>query len=98
MSDGIGKLLKGTLSAITLGTSDMLLGGLEQDMPTAPEQKDIQTGSVASTKGAGSFDEEKDAKGSARKTARKGTSQFRIPLANVKSGAKVSGGSSGLKI
>lgn len=96
MSDGIGKLAKGMLSAVTLGTSDMLLGGLEADMPTAPEQKAMDTGNVVASKGAGSFDEEAGAKSNARKTARKGTSQFRIPLVS-KAGAKT-GGSSGLKI
>lgn len=98
MSDGLNKILKGGASVLTLGMSDLLLGGLDApDMPDAPKQSEQQTGNVVASKGAESFDEEAGAKGNARKTARKGTSQFRIPLANVNAGAKTTG-SSGLKI
>lgn len=95
---GLGDVLKGGLSVLTLGASDMLLGGLKADMPQAPTGPDsIQTGQTVASKGAGTLDEEEDAKKNARKTARKGTSKFRIPLANVTTGVK-SGGGSGLKI
>jgi hypothetical protein len=95
---GLGSVFKGALSAITLGGSDLLLGGLEAKMPDAPTQPEsIQTGQQVAQKAGGSFDEEADAKSKARQTARKGTSKFRIPLANTKAGASVGGGT-GLKI
>lgn len=94
---GLGKILKGSLSAITLGASDALLGGLEQQMPDMPSGPDtVQTGQLVGSKDAKTFEEDK-AKKNARKTARKGTGKFRIPLANVTTGAKTQGGS-GLKI
>lgn len=95
---GLGDVLKGVASVVTLGASDALLGGLEVDMPEAPKQPDsIQTGNQVAEKSGGSFDEEADSKSKARQTARKGTSKYRIPLANATAGA-ATGGGTGLKI
>jgi len=98
MSDTITKIAKGALSAVTLGASDALLGGLEADMPSTPSGPDtVQTGALVKEGSGKGLDEEKDAKANARKTARKGTSKFRIPLANTTTGTKTGGGT-GLKI
>lgn len=102
MSGGLSKITGGLDSVFPgLGSlTGQLLGGLEIDLPTAPTGPDkIETGQQVAQKAVGSFDEEVDAKANARRTARKGTSQFRIPLAATasKTGAKTTA-SSGLKI
>jgi len=65
--------------------------------PKLPPRPIMQTGLEVETKSVEDFDEEADAKKQARRTARKGTSQFRIPLADVIVGAKATE-SVGLKI
>lgn len=94
----LGGILKGALDVVTLGMGSKLLGDLEADMPDMPSQPDsIQTGQQVAQKAGGTFDENAESKANARKTARKGTSQFRIPLANTTTGVKAGGGT-GLKI
>ena len=78
------------------GLVDLIFGS--DDAPEAPQQMVTNTGQAVAEKAAGTLDEEADAKTSARQTARKGTSQFRIPLEAAATGAKVSSKGSGLKI
>jgi hypothetical protein len=78
------------------GLVDFIFGG--SDTPEAPKQQITTTGQMVGEKAAGTLDEEADAKKGARQVARKGTTQFRIPLAAGSTGAKVSSGTSGLKI
>lgn len=78
------------------GLIDAIFGG--DDAPQTPERIVQQTGQVVGEKAAGTLDEEADVKTSARKTARKGTSQFRIPLEATTTGAKVTSKGTGLKI
>lgn len=108
---GLGKAFNSITNIATLGLNSTITDALGFNLadplgifaeppegPKAPKGPDsIQTGQQVAQKSGGSFDENKDAKGNARKTARKGTSQFRIPLANTTTGAKAGGGS-GLKI
>lgn len=86
---GIGGLFKGITQLIT--------GAPSIDMPQIKQPDKIHTGTQVAEKAGGSFDEEAESKSKARQTARKGTSKFRIPLANIKAGASVGGGT-GLKI
>ncbi len=78
------------------GLIDAIFGG--SDAPAAPTRQIQNTGQVVGEKAAGTLDEEADAKTSARKTARKGTTHFRIPLEASSTGAKVTGKGAGLKI
>lgn len=78
------------------GLIDAIFG--TDDAPTTPERLVTSTGASVATKAAGALDEEAISKTSARKTARKGTTQFRIPLEAASAGAKVSSKGSGLKI
>lgn len=77
------------------GLVDMIFGG--SDQPEAPTRQVQDTGQMVGEKASGQLDEEALSKSTARKTARKGTTQFRIPLEASTTGAKTGGGS-GLKI
>lgn len=100
MSDSITSVVKSFASMATLGITDGLLG-LAVDAPTmpkAPQGPDsMQTGQLVKEGSGATLDEEAEAKKNARRTARKGTSKFRIPLASTATGTTASGGS-GLKI
>lgn len=78
------------------GLIDAIFG--TDDAPQAPERVVQDTGAAVGEKAAGTLDEEAGAKTNARQTARKGTTQFRIPLEGASTGAKVSSKGSGLKI
>jgi len=91
----------GAIAAIVAATATV--GGTAYQMtqkPKSPKQPTKRaTGEVVADKGADSFKEEVDT-GNKRQTARKGTSNFQIPLsatATPKTGAGVTA-SSGLKI
>lgn len=77
------------------GLVDAIFG--TSDSPQPPTRQVQDTGQMVGEKAAGALDEEALAKTSARKTARKGTTQFRIPLEATSTGAKTGGGA-GLKI
>lgn len=99
MSDSLGFITK-VAETIIPGVGS-ILGISTPDAPNMPLAIDkpgsMATGQQVAEKGGSTLDEEELAKKNARKTARKGTSQFRIPLASTASGIKASGGS-GLKI
>lgn len=78
------------------GLIDAIFGG--SDAPEQPERQVTDTGMAVAEKAAGTLDEEAGAKETARKTARRGTTQFRIPLESAATGAKVTSKGSGLKI
>lgn len=78
------------------GLVDALFGS--DDAPITPERIVQNTGQVVEEKAGTTLDEEADTKKNARAVARKGTSQFRIPLEAASTGAKVSSNASGLKI
>jgi len=63
----------------------------------AAQPTSISTGNVVASGGPKSFDENDERSSSSRSTARRGTTKFRIPIANAKAGARSSGGT-GLKI
>lgn len=78
------------------GLIDAIFGS--DDTPQAPERVVQNTGQAVAEKSAGTLDEQADVKTNARQTARKGTTQFRIPLEGATTGAKVTSKGSGLKI
>lgn len=78
------------------GLIDAIFGG--SDAPQAPTRQVQNTGQMVGEKASGALEEEGIAKDTARKTARKGTTQFRIPLEATTTGAKVGSGGAGLKI
>ena len=78
------------------GLIDAIFG--TDDAPEAPQRQVTATGQAVAEKAAGTLDEEVDTKMTARKTARKGTTKFRIPLEGASTGAKVSSKGAGLKI
>jgi hypothetical protein len=78
------------------GLIDAIFGGA--DVPKAPTRQIQKTGQIAQEKTAAAFDENKETKESARQVARRGTTQFRIPLEAGTTGTKTTSKGSGLKI
>ena len=78
------------------GLVDAIFGG--DDEIVQPPKREVITGQVVGEKAVGGFEEEEESKLTARTTARKGTTQFRIPLAGGIAGAKLTGKGAGLKI
>ena len=78
------------------GLVDAIFGG--DDEIVQPPKQEVITGQTVAEKAVTGFEEEAGAKTSARTTARKGTTQFRIPLASGTAGAKLSSKGAGLKI
>ena len=77
------------------GLVDAIFG---KDEVIQPPKQEIITGQTVGEKSVKGFEEEEGAKATARTTARKGTTQFRIPLAGGIAGAKLTGKGAGLKI
>lgn len=86
----LGGIVGDVLNTATLGLSSVL--GLSKidapSMPTAPKgPKSMSTGLTVAEKGGKTLgDEEEDTLAKARKTARKGTTAYRIPLETTASG------------
>ncbi len=78
------------------GLVDAIFG--KDDDIVQPPKREVITGQTVEEKAVGGFEEEEDTKSTARATARKGTTQFRIPLAGATAGAKLTGKGAGLKI
>jgi len=100
MSADMGSILGNVANLATLGlysAVDSLLIN-KPEMPQIPEGPDtIQTGQMVQTKGTSTLVDTPANAESAREVARKGNTQYRIPLSRTTTGAKTAGGS-GLKI
>ena len=82
-------VFKDVLNVVTLGIAGSILD--KPSMPDAPDLVEQQTGQVVESKAGKGLEDEEESKTTARRTARKGTAQFRIPLAASTTGVKTAG-------